>query len=73
MNPFLITAIAVLGALSFFFLIYLFMIAPSRRGMKKVRELSAYSFAHRGLHSEAVAENSLTAFRLAVEKGYGPL
>ena len=28
-------------------------------------------YAHRGLHGDGAAENSLTAFRLAVEGGYG--
>ena len=28
-------------------------------------------YAHRGLHSDTVPENSLTAFRLAAENGYG--
>lgn len=26
--------------------------------------------AHRGLHSETVSENSMEAFRLAIERGY---
>lgn len=33
--------------------------------------LAGYHYAHRGLHSNGVPENSLTAFRLAVEHGYG--
>lgn len=36
-------------------------------------ELTAYRYAHRGLHDSKlhIPENSLRAFRLAVEKGYG--
>lgn len=33
--------------------------------------LAAYQYAHRGLHGDGVPENSLQAFRLAVENGYG--
>ena len=48
---------------------YLFAVGTVRsRNMKKY---VGARFAHRGLHSDTVAENSLTAFRLAVEKGYG--
>ncbi len=35
------------------------------------KELEGVRYAHRGLHGNGVAENSMTAFRLAVEKGYG--
>lgn len=30
-----------------------------------------YRIAHRGLHSDGVCENSLEAFRRAIEAGYG--
>ena len=43
-------------------------------GTKRNESLEKYKnvrFAHRGLHGDKVAENSLTAFRLAVEAGYG--
>ncbi len=33
--------------------------------------LEKYHYAHRGLHGNGVPENSLAAFRLAVENGYG--
>ena len=35
------------------------------------KRLEGVRYAHRGLHGNGVAENSMTAFRLAVEKGYG--
>lgn len=40
---------------------------------EKLSVLSAYHYAHRGLHDSRlrIPENSLRAFRLAVEKGYG--
>ena len=39
----------------------------SHPGMK---ELRGWNYAHRGLHGDGAAENSMTAFRLAVENGY---
>lgn len=33
--------------------------------------LAGYHYAHRGLHGNGVPENSMAAFRLAVEHGYG--
>lgn len=34
-------------------------------------QLKGWKFAHRGLHSEGVPENSIAAFRAALERGYG--
>ncbi|MBE6946976.1 MAG: glycerophosphodiester phosphodiesterase [Ruminococcaceae bacterium] len=36
-----------------------------------LRKLRKWNYAHRGLHNDKVPENSMTAFRLALEKGYG--
>lgn len=53
--------------------VYLFLIAPS--GRKKLTaeffEKNGIFYAHRGLHGNGVPENSLEAFRLACENGYG--
>ena len=52
--------------------LYLFLICPA---LKKpgADHLMGWKYAHRGLHdgNRKVAENSLEAFRLAVEHGYG--
>ena len=51
------------------FLLYLFLIAP-----KKTKDMEKYKsvmYAHRGLHDDTLAENSMSAFRAAVEAGYG--
>ena len=40
----------------------------SHPGMKA---LQGWNYAHRGLHGDGAAENSMTAFRLAMENGYG--
>ena len=36
-----------------------------------LKDLRGWSYAHRGLHKEGVPENSMAAFRAALEKGYG--
>ncbi|MBR5139795.1 MAG: glycerophosphodiester phosphodiesterase, partial [Clostridia bacterium] len=35
-----------------------------------MKKYTAFKYAHRGLHKDGVAENSMTAFRLAVEGGF---
>ena len=42
-----------------------------RSGHPGLRRLRRWNYAHRGLHSPGVPENSLAAFRAAVEHGYG--
>ena len=42
-----------------------------RRRHPLLRKLRRWKYAHRGLHGNGVPENSLAAFRLAVENGYG--
>ena len=54
-------------------LLYLIIIMPKLRRNPEGKKLDDWLYAHRGLHdnhSEA-PENSMAAFRLAVEKGYG--
>ena len=42
-----------------------------RTGHEKLPQLRKWLYAHRGLHGNGVPENSMAAFRLALEKGYG--
>lgn len=42
-----------------------------RRGHKQLAALRGWGYAHRGLHGNGVPENSMQAFRLALEGGYG--
>ena len=51
----------------------LFMLAPGRATKRQRAPFQGMNFAHRGLHSRdmRIPENSLTAFRLAAEAGYG--
>jgi len=51
-------------------LLYLVLI-QCRRGNPGIRELRKWDYAHRGLHGNGIPENSMAAFRLAKEKGYG--
>ena len=69
MTAFIIISASVVAFLLLSFLFYLFLIKPEKReGMEK---LLSKRYAHRGLHNEERAENSLSAFRAAVEAGYG--
>ena len=53
-------------------LIVLYLLAlHGRTRHPLLRKLRKWKYAHRGLHSEGVPENSLEAFRLAKENGYG--
>ncbi len=51
------------------FLIYLFLIAPKNK--KEMKKFKNVLYAHRGLHNEEKAENSMSAFKAAVDAGYG--
>ena len=64
---------AVLGmGLSLCLALYLFLIAPRFPRRKQwPASFFRYDYAHRGLHGNGVPENSLSAFALAAEKGYG--
>lgn len=54
-------------------LLYLLAIMPKLRKNPKLDDFEGWLYAHRGLHDNKsqAPENSLTAFKLAVEKGYG--
>ena len=50
----------------------LFLLAlRGRRGHPGLARLRRWSYAHRGLHDETLPENSMGAFRAALEAGYG--
>ena len=42
-----------------------------RTGQPGMEALKGFSFAHRGLHDDTTPENSMAAFRAALEHGYG--
>ncbi|MBQ9979463.1 MAG: glycerophosphodiester phosphodiesterase [Oscillospiraceae bacterium] len=51
---------------------YFSMIMPGRSSKEKKSDFSGLYFAHRGLHNaeKGIPENTMAAFRAAVEKGY---
>lgn len=49
--------------------LYLFLVAPKKR--KEMNDFKTKMYAHRGLHNAERAENSMSAFKAAVEAGYG--
>lgn len=60
----------VLGVLLALFALY-FVLLRCRRGHRVLPLLRGWGYAHRGLHGNGVPENSMEAFRLALEGGYG--
>ena len=49
---------------------YLFAI-HGRTGHPGLKDLRGWSYAHRGLHGRGVPENSMAAFRAALDQGFG--
>ena len=52
------------------FLLYLFLI-QCRKEHPGLKQLRGWAYAHRGLHGDGVPENSMKAFQLAKEAGFG--
>ena len=70
MNPYLLVGIILLGILVLIFSAYLFLVAPGRRFRERMKSYLGMKFAHRGLHSEQIPENSLLSFESAIKNGY---
>ncbi len=60
----------VLIVLLFIFLLYV-LSTMCRKGHNGLEALRGWSYAHRGLHGNGVPENSLEAFKQALNAGYG--
>lgn len=67
----ILVVIAVLVGLYIIWLILKDFLLKTGKVSPLLEEMKGVKFAHRGLHSDTVAENSMTAFRLAKEHGYG--
>lgn len=70
MHPLIIALISAASFLLVSFLIFLFLIKPGKK-REEMEKFKSLKYAHRGLHNATRAENSLSAFRAAVEAGYG--
>jgi glycerophosphoryl diester phosphodiesterase len=64
---------AILTTIIIIILFYLLAIMPKLKRNKNIKGMDGWLYAHRGLHNNQsdAPENSLKAFGLAVEKGYG--
>ena len=69
MPAWLIAVIAVFAPVAVLFALWLFLIAPRKRGA--AMEPFRCPYAHRGLWGGDVPENSLAAFRAAADAGFG--
>lgn len=70
MEPWLIAVISIVAFLLLSFLLFLFLIKPEKK-RGRIDEFKSLRYAHRGLHGNGIAENSMSAFRSAVEAGFG--
>lgn len=62
---------AIIAAVILLLVILYLLAIRGRIGHKGLADLKGWSYAHRGLHREGVPENSMAAFRAALEGGYG--
>ncbi len=60
----------ILGILILLFLLYVLAVS-GRKGHPGLKDLQGWSYAHRGLHDARRPENSMIAFRAALNEGYG--
>jgi len=75
-EKFFLPVVLVIVFIVLFYGIYLFLIAPGKRNTEKsykINKLLKFHYAHRGLHNQEnlIPENSMKAFILAKEAGYG--
>ncbi|MBR6650079.1 MAG: glycerophosphodiester phosphodiesterase [Clostridia bacterium] len=67
----MVTAIIIVAVLIVLILLYLLSLR-GRRNHPKLSKLRKWAYAHRGLHNKPqIPENSMHAFYLALQKGYG--
>lgn len=67
MGKAMIILLSILAALALAFV----LMTCCRRGHKGLAQLRGWAYAHRGLHGNGIPENSMAAFSLALEQGYG--
>lgn len=70
MHPLYIVLISVGSVLFLLLLTYLFLI-KTHSPRKEMKRYKGTNFAHRGLHGDKIAENSMSAFQAAIDAGFG--
>lgn len=70
MPPYLLIPLIILSTCLLLFVLYVLSVAPGKR-RAEMRPFLSPHYAHRGLHSESLPENSLAAFEAAAAAGYG--
>lgn len=65
--------IEAMGIILIFSVVIIFLVYPKRCTKEQEKIIRGRNYAHRGLHNrnKTVPENSISAFKLAVENGYG--
>ncbi len=66
----MISFLIFLCILAVLFMLYILSLA-GRSGYCDFKELKKHTFAHRGLYGNGIPENSLSAFKNAIDNGYG--
>lgn len=61
----------IIGIVLLLLVVAYFLAIRGRSGHPGLKGLQGWSYAHRGLHGHGVPENSMAAFRAALEGGYG--
>ena len=61
----------ILLILLLFSLLLYVLAVMGRKGHPGLKALRGWAYAHRGLHGEGIPENSMAAFRAALDAGYG--
>ena len=65
------TVIYIIGAALLLLIVLYFSAILGRTKKNRMEKFKNWAYAHRGLHGNGVPENSMAAFRLALEAGYG--
>ena len=60
----------ILGVLLLLFILFCLSLM-GRTGHPGLKDLRGWNYAHRGLHSKGIPENSMAAFKAALDHGYG--
>ncbi len=73
MDILIISGIVFVALLLVLFITWLYMMAPRTKNKPSLENLKKFDYAHRGFHTQdkSVPENSLAAFKAAVDNGYG--